>query len=306
MAIDPQRLINSRVGIRLVGILARTIPPRLGYACADFIADRIVSRRNSRIVRAVRANQRVVRGEGVRDAELEQAVGEVFHNSARSIFELYRGIQYPQEAWESIVMDPSAGFLLHRPEYAARGLVVVSLHLGNFDLILHTLSRRGIRPLVLTIPDPRGGRFLEFQSRKKSGANMLPGSFGAIRKAVRHLQRGGYVATGIDRPVSQPRWRPRFFGRPASLPLHHIFLAIQARVPVTVLATIRRPDGKHLVFASPEMEMEPHPDRETEILLNAERVLQTAEEFIRRAPAQWSESLPVWPERTERVPKSAR
>jgi lauroyl/myristoyl acyltransferase len=306
MAIDLQRLINSRIGIRLVGILARTVPPRLGYACADFIADRIFSRKKSRIVRAVRANQRVVRGEGVREEDLEQAVGEVFQNSARSIFELYRGIQYPQEAWESIVMDPSAGFLLRRPEYDARGLVVVSLHLGNFDLVLHTLSRRGIRPLVLTIPDPRGGRFLEFQSRKNSGANMLPGSFGAIRKALRHLQRGGYVATGIDRPISQSRLRPRFFGRPAALPLHHIFLAIQARVPVSVLATIRRPDGKHLVFASPEIEMEPHPDRETEILLNGERVLRTAEEFIRRAPAQWSESLPVWPETMDRDPISAR
>ena len=203
-------------------------------------------------------------------------------------------------------MDPSAGFLLQRPEYDERGLVVVSLHLGNFDLVLHSLSRQGIRPLVLTIPDPQGGRFLEFQSRKKSGANMIPGSFGALRQAIRHLRRGGYVATGIDRPIPQPRLRPRFFGRPASLPLHHIFLAIQAKVPVVVLATIRRPDGKHLVFASPKMEMEPHPDRETEILLNAERVLQIAAEYIRQAPTQWSESLPVWPDMLGQVPDSAR
>jgi hypothetical protein len=54
------------------------------------------------------------------------------------------------------------------------------------------------------------------------------------------------------------------------------------------------------------MEMETHPDRETEALRNAERVLRVAEGFIRQAPAQWSVSLPVWPDMLARVPESPR
>ncbi len=306
MAIDLQRLFGSAFAIRLAGIIGQTIPPRLGYALADFIADRIASRRNSKIVRAVRANQWVARGEGPGGEELDRAVREAFRHAACSVFELYRGLRHLREALASIELDPSARFLLKRPEFAERGLVLVSLHLGNFDLVLHILSMQSIRPMVLTIPDPRGGRRMEFESREKAGATLLPASVPAFLKAIRHLRRGGYVATGIDRPIPDPRLRPRFFGHPASLPLHHIFLALKANVPIRMLTTFRTPDGRHIVHASPPVEMEPHPDRDTEALQNAERVLRIAEGYIREAPAQWSVSLPVWPEMLGRVPDSAR
>ena len=42
--------------------------------------------------------------------------------------------------------------------------------------------------------------------------------------------------------------------------------------------------------------MIPHPDREQEILQNAERVLQAAEDMILRAPEEWVMFYPVWPD----------
>jgi KDO2-lipid IV(A) lauroyltransferase len=302
VAIDIQGLIGSEIGLRLAGFLGRALPPRLGYSFADFIADRIASRRNSRIVRAVRANQWVVRGETLEGKALDRAVREAFRHTARSIFDLHRGLQNPEAAQASIELGPDAGFLLRRPEFDDRGLVVASLHLGNFDLVLHSLSMRGMKAMVLTIPDPRGGRRVEFESRKKAGAKLLPASIAGFRRALRHLRRGGIVATGIDRPIPRPEIRPVFFGRPASLPLHHIFLALKAMVPVMLIATIRQPDGMHRFLSSGPMEMDPHPDRGREMQRNAEKVLRIAEDFIRQAPAQWSESLPVWPEILESVP----
>jgi lauroyl/myristoyl acyltransferase len=303
MAIDVQRIINGKIGVGLALLLGRVLPPQLGYPAADFIADRIASRRNSRIVRAVRANQWIARGGTLAGKDLDRAVRETFRNSARSIFDLYRDIQHPQEAWKSFDPDPGARELFARPEFTDRGLIVVSLHLGNFDLILHSMSLQGVKPLVLTIPDPQGGRRMEYDSRRQSGVKILPVSVGALRHALRHLQRGGFVATGIDRPISRPRLRPRFFGRPAALPVHYVFLARKAHVPVMVVATIRQPDGRRRVFSSPPMEMATHPDPETETLRNAEQVLAAAEGFIRRAPGQWSVSLPVWPEVMDRVPR---
>ncbi len=302
MAVNLQRILSGKLGVGLANILGRVLPPRLGYAAADLIADRIAAYRNSGMVRGVRANQWIVRGESLQGDALDRAVRETLRHSARSIFDLYRSLQHPQAVQKSIEMDPAARLLFQRPEFDDRGLVVVSLHLGNFDLILHTLAMQGMKPLVLTIPDPQGGRHVEYESRKKAGANMLPVSVGALRQALRHLQRGGFVATGIDRPIPEPRIRPRFFGRPASLPVHYIFLAIKAKVPVMVVATIRQPDGRHCIFSSGLVEMDPHPEEEMETLRNAEKVLGVAEEFIRRVPEQWSVSLPVWPEALESVP----
>jgi KDO2-lipid IV(A) lauroyltransferase len=200
-------------------------------------------------------------------------------------------------------VEPSFQQLAQRPEFDKCGLVVVGLHLSNFDLILQWLCKQGMKPLILTIPNPAGGRRMEYEMRKRIGIKLLPASVSAFRQALKHLQQGGMVVTGIDRPIPTPQARPRFFGRPAALHMHHIFLATKAHVPIVVAATTLDQDGKYHVFASDFLEMDSHPDPEVEMLRNAEKVLRIAEEFIRRAPQQWSVPLPVWPEVMDLVPK---
>ena len=150
--------------------------------------------------------------------------------------------------------------------------------------------------MVLTIPNPQGGRRVEYEMRKQTGMNLVPASVSALRGAIKHLERGGTVVTGIDRPVPEPKLQPLFFGRPASLPTHYIYLALKARVPVVVMPVIQGADQKYHVFRSEFMEMQPDVNREREMLQNAERVLREAEKFIRMAPYQWNVPMPVWAE----------
>jgi lauroyl/myristoyl acyltransferase len=233
---------------------------------------------------------------------LDRAVLETLRQSARSIFDLYHYIQNPGAARDLLVLDPTINQLVQRPEYDQRGLILVGLHLSSFDLALHWLYKLGLRPLVLTIPNPRGGRRTEYERRKKSGINLVPGSIIAIRQALRFLQLGGVVVTGIDRPSSGSKVFPHFFGRPSALPMEHIFLAIKAQVPLMVIVTHLQPDGKYHILTSELIEMDSHPNREMEALQNAEKVLGVAERFIRQAPQEWTISLPVWPEILDLVP----
>jgi KDO2-lipid IV(A) lauroyltransferase len=254
------------------------------------------------MIRAVRANQWVVRG-GTMDKEaLDQAVLETLRSSARSLFDLYHYRQDPEATGRLVVLDPATRALIRRPEFDTRGLMLVGLHVSSFDLVLQWIIRQGMKPLVLTIPNPQGGRRVEYEVRKNSGMNLVPASFAALRQALRYLQQGGIVMTGIDRPIPVPKVRPLFFGRPAALPITHVSLAVKARVPVMLMLTTLRPDGRYHVLTSDLIEMDPHEDRATEEIKNAEKVLGMAERFIRQAPQQWSISLPVWPEALNLVP----
>jgi lauroyl/myristoyl acyltransferase len=302
MGINLQRITDSPFVISLLSTLGRMLPLPVGHSLADFVAGQIARHHDSHMIRAVRANQWVVRGESSEKEVLDQAVRETLRYSARSIFTLYHYIQNELATRQLINMDPTIRQLIQRQEFEPRGLVIAGLHLGNFDLILQWLCWLGLRPLVLTIPDPQGGRRTEYDRRRKAGMNLVPASVGAIRLALRHLQQGGVVMTGIDRPIPEPKAYPRFFGRPAALPMHHVFLAAKAQVPVMVMVTILQADGKNLVKTSEPIEMDPHPDREVEALQNAGKVLSVAERFIRQTPQQWSISLPVWPETLELVP----
>jgi lauroyl/myristoyl acyltransferase len=233
---------------------------------------------------------------------LDRIVAETFHYWARSIFDLYHYIENPDATGKLIVLEPSFQQLARQPEFDNRGLVIVGLHLSNFDLILQWLCRQGMKPLIITIQNPQGGRQLEYEMRQRVGMRLLPASTGAFRQALKHLQQGGMVATGIDRPIPQPQVCPRFFGCPAALHMHHIFLATKAHVPIVVAVTTLQEDGKYHVFASDFIEMDAHSDPQAGMLRNAEKVLSIAEEFIRRAPQQWSVPLPVWPQVMDLVP----
>lgn len=292
-----QRFLDSRFSLALALLLGRLMPPRAGYALADWAATRLIAaRRDTPLVRAVRANQWVVHGGKLPPDALDCVVAETFRNTARALFDLYHYLPSPKATWRLFVLDAVSQNLIRRPEFAERGLVVAGLHMSAFDLILQSLCRAGMKPLVLTIPNPQGGRRIEYEIRRRSGIKLLPASISAMRQAVHHLQRGGLVLTGIDRPVESPSLRPRFFGRLSSLPTHATYLALKAHAPVMIMVAHRESDNKYHVYTSHWIEMESRPHREEELLYNTEKILHVAEEFIRRAPSQWSISLPVWPE----------
>jgi phosphatidylinositol dimannoside acyltransferase len=302
MTTNLQKILDSTLGIKLVSVLGQRVPPAVGYKLAALLAGLVARRRDSILVRAVRANQWVVSGESLHGQALDRAVQQTFDYAARSIYDLYHYGQNPQAAGKLVVLDETARQIAQRPEYDERGLVVVGVHLSSFDLVLQWMCLKGIRPLVLTIPDPKGGRRMEFEIRKRTGMNLVPASVGALRSAVQHLQRGGLVVTGIDRPIPNPPICPNFFGRPAALPVHHIFLAYKAQVPIMIMVSILQPDGKYHVLSSELIEMDLYADREAGVLRNAEQVLSIAEGYIRSAPNQWSISLPVWPQVLDLVP----
>ncbi len=244
----------------------------------------------------------MVHGADLEKAALDKVVWETFRNNARNLYDLYHYTQRPEAAHRLIRLDSVARGLVERPEFGDQGLVIVGLHLSNFDLALQYICRQGFKPMILTISDPQGGRRVEYEMRRRTGMNLVPASISALRQAVKHLERGGIVLTGMDRPVPNPKYCPRFFGRAAPLPIHSIYLASKARVPVVIMAAIQQADGKYHVMTSEPIEMEHDLDNTTGNLRNAEKVLRRAEDFIRLAPQQWNMFLPVWSDLLEKIP----
>jgi lauroyl/myristoyl acyltransferase len=302
MAIDLQSIINSQFGVRFVSFLGRTTPPRVGYRMANLVAGWMVTRRHSDLIRAIRTNQWVIRGAGLDREALDQAVRDTLKSIAHSLYSLHHYIHDPKAIHNMVDLDPVAQRLVKRPEFSDRGLMLVGLHLSNFDFILQSMSMQGLKVLVLTIPDPKNGRRMEYEMRKKSGMNLVPASVSAMRQAVKHLEMGGVVLTGMDRPDFDSNARPKFFGRPSSLPVHYSYLAMKACVPVMIVAASLETDGRYHVTTSEPIEMETYSDYEEGTVRNAERVLKEAERFILQAPEQWSISLPVWPDLMDNVP----
>ena len=296
MSMDLQKFINSAFAVRFLSRIARAIPPRIGYPLADSVGNWIATHHQAKLTKAVRLNQWMARGANVDTALLDQAVHATLRNNARDIYNLYHYLGHPEAMRQMIDFSASVREVMKRPEFTERGLVILGLHLSNFDFVLRFVSQNGFKPMVLTISQPQGGRRVEYEMRKQTGMNVVPASVGTLRDAIKYLEKGGMVLTGMDHPVSNPKQKPIFFGEPASLPTHYIYLASKACVPIVIMAAIQQTDGKYHVFCSERIEMEHGFNSKHENLHNAERVLKEAENFIRLAPHQWNVPLPVWPD----------
>lgn len=302
MKIDPQKIINSPIGLSIAFRIGRSTPYSVGYRIANFAADRISARKSWKMIKALRCNQWVAHGEDLDKSGLDELVAHNLRNTARSIFDFYHTLNNPAESLRLIDPHPVGIQLVQRPEFSTRGLVLVGVHMSNFDMAFQVGGLAGIKATIITLPEFDAGYKKQWEIRSRNGVKFERGSVGSIKKAIEHLRAGGMVITAVDRPDSRSTYFPKFFGRPAAMPVHHIFMAIKAKVPILLTAILSKADGGYYFKFSDPIEMEEHPDRHAEILLNAEKVLRIAEEIIRQDPSQWSMAFPVWPELIDRMP----
>jgi len=282
-------VLANKVGLWL----GKVLPPWAGYALTDTIARLIVLSPRSRTGHIILANQRVIQPNlTVRD--LKDIPFRTLKVFSRSLYDYYHIYDRPEKVEALVEISPAVEALLQNQGKDGRGLVMVMPHTPGFDLAGLRLIRRGLQVFVLSVPDPAGAYHWQNILRIGYGMNIQPFSPQSIQTARQYLQAGKAVLTGADRPNPDGAYEPRFFGRPAKVPVAHIRLALRTNSPVCVIGCLAKPGGGYLVDCTEPIEMLPHPDLHTEVTYNAERVLEMVADFIHRAPDQWAMYFPVW------------
>jgi lauroyl/myristoyl acyltransferase len=304
--LDLQEAFKGRFGIGLAYSLTRLIPASAGEKLTHWIGSVLARQKSQEMVKAVRANQWVVSGCTSTREELDQRIVETFANNALSIFRFYKYFRDP-EAIRKLVIYPERLFEIIRTCREEKcGLIIAGVHTGNFDLVLHSTTLQAkdeqIQALAISAPEPGKGYKWQNRLRERRGLEIIPASMDAIKLAAQRLEQGGVVVTGLDRPIPDGKYRPLFFNIPASLPVLHVPLALRTGARIVVVGSERHPDGRYQILVSDSFRLQTYPLRRDEMLLNAQAVLQIAEDFIRKDPSQWTMTYPVWPEMLAQVP----
>lgn len=253
------------------------------------------------MVRAVRANQWAISQGQLSPEDLDLQTRKTFRHTAHCLYDLYHHLRTPAEFQRLVDFTPNIDEIIRCSQAGFDGRLVVGVHMSNFDFVMQQAARRGLQAQALSFPDPGGGYQWQNDLRRQSGLEITPASLNSIRSAVKRLKSGGVVLTGIDRPERNPHYHPKFFGYPSNLPVFYVQLAIMAEVPVVVVSIIMDEEGIYHIEASQPITMVKSADHRAEILVNAERILEVAAGYIRRAPHQWSMFYPVWPGIMEKV-----
>lgn len=290
------RIIHSRQAGEFALGLSRRISPRTGKKVAALVAGILSRNTGSDLMQAICANQWVASGGTLSRAELQLRARDVLKNTGISFYNLFHYLEDPAALQEMVEFSPEIEQVIQRSREGRRGMIVAGVHLSNFDLVAQAAAFRGLKAMALSLPDPDETIQWQHSLRLRSGLEILDANLANLRQVIQRLQNGETVLTGIDRPVPEPKLKPGFFGQPAHLAVHHVQLALKAGVPVIVMGAIYGEDGRYHIHASEEIAMQHSPDRQQELIQNAELVLQAAEQIIRLAPQQWAVFQPVWPE----------
>ena len=297
-----QSVINSRIGIGIILGVAKSMKPGTGNKLANRIADWISAQKDSKMVRATRANLWIITGEKLTKEELDEVVRENFRQTARNLFDLYHNLYNYPAILERVTLSPKLVKILDTRRENKEGTLLLAPHLSNFDFAGRAMALNGYKVQALSYPQPRPSYQWQNRLRKDIGINITPMSTESMRQAKAHLKEGGLVITGLERPLPQTNYYPRFFGYPAPLPASYVRMALQTKAAIVLVACIGTPEENYTLECSGPVFMKPYKDAAEEIEKNAEAVLRLAEPYIRSHPTQWAMTYPLWSFALEKMP----
>lgn len=289
---------TSRLGPLIGVLIARVLPRGPSAWLTDRLADWAAAKPENHAVRAVRANQAVVRDWSERDPRLNNVVLRVFRNAARGYLAFFRGMARGRDALEATCsVEPALVDVLKEAEAAGRGVMMVGPHMGNFDIALLALHQHGLKPMLLSLRNPRGSVLVDNAIRRHYGIELTPITPQSLRQALNRLRSGGLVLTLVDRPDSSGEWLT-FFGRSTRLPTGHARLAQATGALLQLAYAVQVGDGSYQVKMGETIDplaLEANTKSDAVRQL-AQAVAEAMEAPIRRRPEEWLVFLPLWPE----------
>ena len=220
-----------------------------------------------------------------------------FNQFARKLVDLWR--------WEAGIPLDNAVRLGEGREYfqaarqSGRGILLVTLHLGNWELGAALLGREGVEPLVLTAQEPETDLTeIRAASRARHGIKTLvvgANAFGFV-EVVKRLNDGGVVAVLLDRPPEATGVEVEFFGRSFRASIAAAELA-RASGCIVLPVIIVRDGTSYLGQALPPVlyDRAGISSKDRRIVFTRE-ILSVFEPVVRQYADQWYHFVPIWPE----------
>ncbi|MGN6257101.1 MAG: lysophospholipid acyltransferase family protein [Solirubrobacterales bacterium] len=166
-----------------------------------------------------------------------------------------------------------------------RGVILLSVHLGDFDAAGGWLAEReGITPVVVARRlRPRWREALFCLLRHRCGVLLREAGDTSLDRLALDLKEGRAVLVMLDRRPSGPTSPSRILGRPAVAPLSVGLLAAHTQAPMLPAATWRNPGGALTVwFGEPFTAVEP-----TRAVAEISETAEQLGSLIRAHPEQW-------------------
>jgi KDO2-lipid IV(A) lauroyltransferase len=278
-------------------VVAPKIPPSLGYTVCRWLGA-LLYQLNKQGRANICLNLQRIMGPQTPPAEIKRRARATFNYVLYNYFDLFRLPCLDHAAvdrlvtvagWENVEAAMAGG----------KGIIMTSAHLGNIEVVLDALLRRG---LAITIPVERiePPELFEYISalRMSKGLKLIPVD-GPLLDLIRALKKGGVVGLAGDRDITRTGQVVKFFGYPAYLPDGHVRLALKTGTPLVIGFSRRNPDHTYQAYFLPAFHLPTAGPEEERVTVGLEFVIREMEKAIRQNPEQWTVTVSIWADQPE-------
>jgi KDO2-lipid IV(A) lauroyltransferase len=169
-----------------------------------------------------------------------------------------------------------------------RGVIVVTAHFGNFDLLACSQAARGV-PLAIVSRElhGRGSNRFWMDTRESCGLTIFPEQ-GAARHILHWLRSGKVLGLTVDQRImpAEGGILSPFMGSPAWTTTAPAALALRTGAALVPVRIERREDGDHVLTVEPEVQLPASRDDDAigQLTLRINEIVAT---WVRRNPAHW-------------------
>ena len=269
---------------RVAAVLSRRLPRNFVYWLGLRVADLYWWQRVAERQAVMHNLRRIFAARGATPAAsaLPGLARKTFQNFGKYLVDFFRFAQLTEAELRRFVSLEHVESL-HAAVARGKGVLLVTAHLGNWELGGAVITALGYRLNAVALPqriEPLNRLFTRL--RESRGLHILPLGH-AVFNIVQCLRRGELVALLGDRNFTHQPERYDFFGTPASLPRGPAWLAMHTGAPLVPVFLLRQEDDTFLLRCHPPI----YPDAAGSEAAIRARWVATLEKEIAAEPCQW-------------------
>jgi len=178
-----------------------------------------------------------------------------------------------------------------------KGTILVTAHLGNWELGGMLLALEGMPITVITLEEPGAGLTeLRDKYRRKLGIKTIAigSETFAFVEVMNTLRKNGIVAMLVDRPPENSGTPVQFFGRETGYSSGPALFWQHTDATVLPAFVLRKNDGSYLSIIEPPIQMQQDASPRNGVGVNTQIIATIFESIIHKHPDQWYNFVPIW------------
>lgn len=243
-------------------------------------------------------NLQLVFGAHLTSGQRQKLARQSFENFGATIAEMLCWTPEWMEKHVRFEAPPECFELYDKLQQQGTGVILVTAHLGNFELIGawgHVHLPKWRTTVVYRPADNwRVEHLIERIRGRYLGTQKVTRGYGGTLALLDTLRRGDSVGLLIDQNTARGGVFVDFLGFPASTAPGAAALALQTGCPVILVMSVREPSGDHRIIFHRPFDLIRTGDWRRDLVANTQQYTQAIEQYVLAYPEQYFWMHPRW------------